>query len=106
MGEHSFHPISDRKSAVRPAIDSKIRGSDLPSVRVDDITADGRLKDSATIVQHKIGRAAQFETLEQTCRLQEWLNTRPKDGAPSLRSASTTGLSRPHARAIQARLEQ
>jgi len=48
------------------AIDSKLRGCDLVALRVDDIAAGGRLRDRATIIQHKTGRPVQFEMMEQT----------------------------------------
>ena len=60
------------------AIDSKLRGCDLVSLRVDDITAGGHVRDRATIIQQKTGRPVQFEIMEQTrVSLQEWLNVRP-----------------------------
>ena len=59
------------------AIDSKLRGCDLVSLRVDDIAAGGRVRDRATIIQHKTGRPVQFEIMEQTrVSLQEWLEQR------------------------------
>ena len=62
------------------AIDSKLRGCDLVGLRVDDIAAGGRVRDRATIIQHKTGRPVQFEIMEQTrASLQEWLNVRPAD---------------------------
>ena len=65
------------------AIDSKLRGCDLVSLRVDDIAAGGRVRDRATIIQHKTGRPVQFEIMEQTrASLQEWLNARPTDRGP------------------------
>ncbi len=65
------------------AIDSKLRGCDLVSLRVDDIAAGGRVRDRATIIQHKTGRPVQFEIIEQTrVSLQEWLNARPADRGP------------------------
>ena len=48
------------------AIDSNLRGCDLVALRVDDVAAGGRVKDRATIVQHKTGRPVQFEIMEQT----------------------------------------
>ncbi len=48
------------------AIDSKLRGCDLVSLRVDDIAAVGHVRDRATIIQHKTGRPVQFEIMEQT----------------------------------------
>ena len=65
------------------AIDSKLRGCDLVSLRVDDIASGGRVRDRATIVQHKTGRPVQFEITEQTrASLQDWLNVRPTDRGP------------------------
>ncbi len=65
------------------AIDSKLRGCDLVSLRVEDISAGGHVKERATIVQHKTGCPVQFEIMEQTrVSLQEWLNARHKDRGP------------------------
>ena len=65
------------------AIDSKLRGCDLVSLRVDDVASGGRVRDRGTIVQHKTGRPVQFEITEQTrAPLQDWLNVRPTDRGP------------------------
>jgi integrase len=65
------------------AIESKLRGCDLVSLRVDDIATGGRVRDRATIIQHKTGPSFQFEITEQTrASLQEWLNVRPADRSP------------------------
>jgi integrase len=65
------------------AIDSKLRGCDLVSLRIDDIAAGGRVRDRATIIQHKTGRPVQFEITEQTrASLQDWLNVRPTGRGP------------------------
>jgi integrase len=65
------------------AIDSKLRGCDLVSLRVDDIASGGRVRDRATIVQHKTSRPVQFEITEQTrASLQDWLIVRPPDRGP------------------------
>jgi len=65
------------------AIDSKLRGCDLVSLRVDDVASGGRVRDRATIVQHKTGRPVQFEITEQTrASLQDRLNMRPTDRGP------------------------
>ena len=65
------------------AIDSKLRGCDLVSLRVDDIAAGGRVRDRATIIRHKTSRPVQFEIMEQTrASLQEWLNARPGNRGP------------------------
>ena len=65
------------------AIDSKLRGCDLVSLRVDDIAVGGHVRDRATIVQHKTGRPVQFEITDQTrASLQDWLTARPADRGP------------------------
>ena len=56
------------------AIDSKLRGCDLVRLQVDDVYADGRVRDRATIVQKKTGRPVQFEITEQTrASIRDWL---------------------------------
>ena len=73
------------------AIDSKLRGSDLVSLRVDDIASGGHVRDRAKIVQHKTGRPVQFEITEQTrTSLQDWLNVRPQIEAPTSFQAEST----------------
>ena len=73
------------------AIDSKLRGCDLVSLRVDDIAAGGRVRDRATIIQHKTCRPVQFEIMEQTrASVQEWLDARPADRGPTERPAICT----------------
>jgi integrase len=65
------------------AIDSKLRGCDLVSLRVDDIAIGPQVRDRATIVQHKTGRPVQFEITEQTrASLEDLLKTRPADRGP------------------------
>ena len=62
------------------AIDSKLRGCDLVSLRVDDVAVGGHVRERATILQHKTGRPVQFEITEQThASLQNWLTPRPAD---------------------------
>ena len=81
-------PTSDQASQrdlamFNLAIDSKLRGCDLVSLRVDDVASGGRVRERATIVQHKTGRAVQFEITEQTrTSLQDWLIVRPPDRGP------------------------
>ena len=48
------------------AIDSKLRGCDVVSVRVEDIAPHGYTVDRATIRQRKTGRPVKFEITEQT----------------------------------------
>ena len=76
------------------AIDSKLRGCDLVSLRIDDIASGGRVRDRATVVQHKTARPVQFEIMEQTrMSAEEWLNARPIDRAPTyFRAESTINL--------------
>ena len=80
------------------AIDSKLRGCDLVSLRVDDIAVGGRVRDRATIIQRKTGRPVQFEITEQPrASLQDWLNARPAVRAPtSLPSQFQERLPRGH----------
>ena len=56
------------------AIDSKLRGSGLVSLKIDDLCIGGRLRDRATIIQKKTGRPVQFEITEQTrASVEDWL---------------------------------
>jgi integrase len=57
------------------AIDSKLRGCDLVSVQVDDVSVGGRVRDRATVIQKKTRRPVQFEITEQTrSSIQDWLS--------------------------------
>jgi integrase len=48
------------------AIDSKLRGCDVVTVRVDDVAPNGYALDRATVRQKKTGRPVRFELTEQT----------------------------------------
>jgi integrase len=48
------------------AIDSKLRGCDVVSLKVDDVAPHGYTVDRATIRQQKTGRPVKFEITEQT----------------------------------------
>ena len=48
------------------AIDSKLRGCDLVSLRVCDVAQGSRVAQRAMVVQRKTGRPVQFELTEQT----------------------------------------
>ena len=48
------------------AIDSKLRGCDLVSLRVDDVAPHGYTASRATVRQRKTGRPVRFEITEQT----------------------------------------
>ena len=48
------------------AIDSKLRGCDVVTIRVDDVAPNGYAVDRATVRQKKTGRPVRFELTEQT----------------------------------------
>jgi integrase len=48
------------------AIDSKLRGCDVVSLRVEDVAPHGRAVDRATVRQKKTGKPVRFEITEQT----------------------------------------
>ena len=48
------------------AIDSKLRGRDVVSIRVDDVAPNGYAVDRATVRQRKTGRPVRFELTEHT----------------------------------------
>src|SRR5437660_6550224 len=48
------------------AIDSKLRGCDVVSIRVEDVAPRGCALDRATVRQRKTGRPVKFELSEQT----------------------------------------
>jgi integrase len=57
------------------AIDSKLRGCDLVSLRVDDVLLGGRVRPRATVLQRKTRRPVQFELTEQTREaVMRWIN--------------------------------
>jgi integrase len=56
------------------AVDSKLRGCDLVRLKIDDVSAGGRVRDRATVIQKKTDRPVQFEITEQTrAAVGEWL---------------------------------
>src|SRR5687767_2714139 len=48
------------------AIDSKLRGCDVVSLKVEDVAPHGLATDRATVRQRKTGRSVRFELTEQT----------------------------------------
>src|SRR5246127_84315 len=48
------------------AIDSKLRGCDVVSIKVEDVAPHGYTIDRATVRQKKAGRPVKFELTEQT----------------------------------------
>ena len=62
------------------ALDSKLRGCDVVSLRLPDVVAAGALRRRAIVIQQKTGRPVQFEITEQTRRsLADWLTVRRGD---------------------------
>jgi integrase len=67
------------------AIDSKLRGSDLVKLKVEDIAPNGVTRDRATIRQQKTGRPVQFEITEQTRQaIDAWIKASGKGRADYL----------------------
>ena len=48
------------------AIDSKLRGCDIVSLKVDDVASHGHAIDRVTVRQRKTGQPVRFEMTEQT----------------------------------------
>lgn len=87
------------------AIDSKLRGCDLVSLRVRDICVGGRVNERAIIIQKKTHRPVQFELTEPTRQaVQRWIvesDLRDKDYVfPSRVSGSTHLSTRQYARTV------
>lgn len=56
------------------AIDSKLRGCDLVSLKVSDVMRSGEILTRTSIVQHKTGTAVQFEITQQTRKsIKQWI---------------------------------
>jgi integrase len=56
------------------ALDSKLRGCDVVSLRLPDLVAAGAFRRRAIVIQQKTGRPVQFEITEQARRsLADWL---------------------------------
>jgi integrase len=70
--------LQDRKrdlALFNLAIDSKLRGCDLVSLKIEDVCAAGRARERATVIQKKTGRPVQFEITEQTrSSIRDWLS--------------------------------
>jgi site-specific recombinase XerC len=57
------------------AVDSKLRGCDLVSIRVTDVFAAGHAKERASIVQSKTGKPVRFEITETTrLSIEQWVS--------------------------------
>ena len=63
------------------AIDSKLRGCDVVTIRVSDVAPNGYALDRATVRQKKTGRPVRFEMTEQTRQtLDDYLRVSGKQG--------------------------
>ena len=92
------------------AIDSKLRGCDLVSLQVDDVSVGGRVRDRATVIQKKTGRPVQFEITEQTrASIRDWVsegNLKSGDYLfPSYRRGQRHLSTRQYARIVHALVE-
>ncbi|BDW86481.1 tyrosine-type recombinase/integrase [Roseicyclus marinus] len=57
------------------AVDSKLRGCDLVSLRVPDVFAAGRVKERTSMIQSKTGKLVRFEITETTrLSLERWIS--------------------------------
>jgi len=88
------------------AIDSKLRGCDLVTMKVRDVCIGGRVRERTTIVQRKTSRPVQFEITEQTrTAISQWLDKlqAPADGYlfTSRISASSHLSTRQYARIVE-----
>jgi len=62
------------------AIDSKLRGCDVVTLKVSDVAPHGYAIDRATVRQRKTGRPVKFELTEQTRQsVDEYLKLKPKN---------------------------
>ena len=67
------------------AIDSKLRGCDVVSIKVEDIAPGGYTVDRATVRQKKTGNPVRFEITEQTRQaLDDYIRTEDKKGGDFL----------------------
>lgn len=92
------------------AIDSKLRGCNLVSLKVDDVRVSGRIRERTTIVQQKTGRPVQFELTEPTRKsVEAWIahaGRRPGDYLFPSRSRFSPHLSpRQYARIVHTWVE-
>ena len=73
------------------AIDSKLRGCDLVSLRVRDISTGGVIARRAVVLQRKTGRPVQFEISDLTrAALADWIRVRALATRPICSLADVT----------------
>jgi hypothetical protein len=80
------------------AIDSKFRGCDVVSLKVEDVAPHGYAVDRATIRQRKTGRPVKFEITEQTRQGEStiiWLRHHHPRATICSKGAAAIGTSRP-----------
>ena len=87
------------------AIDSKLRGSDVVALKVEDVAPNGYAVDRATVRQKKTGQPVRFELTEQTRQgIDEYLRTtsrKPGDFLfPSRRNRDRSISTRQYARLV------
>jgi integrase len=87
------------------AIDSKLRGCDVASLKVENVAPHGYALERATVRQQKTGRSVRFELSEQTRRaIEDYLRAakkKPSDFLFSARSGSNRRMStRQYARLV------
>jgi integrase len=59
------------------ALDSKLRGCDVVTLRISDLTSGGALRRRSVVLQQKTGRPVHFEITDQTRRsIAKWLERR------------------------------
>ncbi len=74
------------------AIDSKLRGCDLVSLRVEDVAPHGYAIERATIRQRKTNRPVRFELTEQTRQaIDDYLAANPKSAGDPLFAGRADG---------------
>ena len=67
------------------AIDSKLRGCDVVSLKIVDVAPHGYALDRASVRQRKTGRPVRFEITEQTRQaIDDYLSQRVRSGGPRL----------------------
>jgi integrase len=59
-------PAATNSRSTEIAGDSKLRGCDVVSLKVEDVAPQGQAVDRATVRQTKTGRPVRFELTEQT----------------------------------------
>jgi integrase len=87
------------------ALDSKLRGCDLITLKVSDVTSGNRVRSRAIILQRKTGRPVQFEITEQTRRsIAAWVDEKELSGDawlfPSRRKRGAHLSTRQYARLV------